>query len=376
MALNPNAHMRMRSSLIAVVLSLVFLTGLRCALGEEERIYTFDKKPKLRGNVRYWIDLMSSGKPELSDIAKVVVGRNIGKPAVLHLIKLISDKPNMEDDAIEVLANIGLDAKEAVPCLLKVLQRQASPVLAIRALAQVSPEPSPELLALLKQANLRKRTNAFLVLQQMGPRAKASIHLLTKMMKDPDECLRVSAARTLGCVGRDALPILRRFLNRESIHYVCDALARMGPQAVEATADLERLLVGASADDEVLIRHALAMTGSRFEEQFPFFVKLSKHPDMIVRLRCIASFRDYRNKASKVTPLIVKGCQDQESEVRLAAVHSLVYGRFAVRNPELKKIIEMHAANDPNKEVRKEAKDGLRWIASDEEMMKLGIDSP
>ena len=124
------------------------------------------------------------------------------------------------------LGNLGGDAKEAVPDLVRALAREETNAVVAGALARVGPaaaEAVPALVEALRSENADRRWRAARTLGRIGPPAAAAVPALTGALVDPQATVRQHAARALG---------------------------RLGPAALSAAADLQR----ATGDSDEQVR--------------------------------------------------------------------------------------------------------------------------
>ena len=92
------------------------------------------------------------------------------------------------------------------------------------------------------------RANAAIALRSMGPKAKAALSALTRLLNDKETRVRYRAAQAIGAIGpeaRKAVPILTKLLDDE--YWVVRteaalALGKIGPEAKTAAPKLAKLL--------------------------------------------------------------------------------------------------------------------------------------
>jgi len=106
------------------------------------------------------------------------------------------------------LGNLGAEAKEAVPDLVRALAREETNAVVAGALARVGPaaaEAVPALVEALRSENADRRWRAARTLGRIGPPAAAAVPTLTGALVDPQATVRQHAARALGRIGPAAL---------------------------------------------------------------------------------------------------------------------------------------------------------------------------
>lgn len=107
---------------------------------------------------------------------------------------------------------------------------------------------APILAEVLDSGSWQGRVAAAVGLEAIGPGAMVAEPVLRKMLTTPEEGENNLACGIIRGIGSDALPLLplvRPLLNAESFHtryWACRAIAAMGEEAGEATADLCQLL--------------------------------------------------------------------------------------------------------------------------------------
>lgn len=158
---------------------------------------------------------------------------SLGKPAALELGKML------EDDSLEYWAELGLaelgpEAKEAVPALVKELN----------------------------DAHPESRRESILALAAMGPNASEAVGALTKALDDP--MVRGAAAYALGRIGEAAKPAESKLqaLSAEDNPLLKTvtiwALARIHPEDQARKVEATKLLASALTNKEQRVRVAAA----------------------------------------------------------------------------------------------------------------------
>ncbi len=216
----------------------------------------------------------------------------IGEPAVAPLIELLQhENPRVQTAALETIAAIGPDAKDAVPELARLVggsdgylrtralaglaavgpeARPALPVIKqrldaglsqaeedalIRALVAVGPPAVPILAKALGHSDSRVRATAAKALAELGPASRQALQPLVQALRE-SHYVRVHAEVALARIGRPAVPSLLKLMKVEptsatglSDHALLDAvdaaeraLIEMGAEAQEAIPELLRML--------------------------------------------------------------------------------------------------------------------------------------
>jgi HEAT repeat protein len=135
-----------------------------------------------------------------------------GRPLREWVKDLADSNPLVREEAVEVLAEAGPAAKEAVPLLEKMLAAEPRTLRTRAAVAlwRIAGQTRPAALALAEMARVgatpTARTQALQVLQQMGAGAAPAVPALVALVDDPESEVRRQALATLGMVGQAAVP--------------------------------------------------------------------------------------------------------------------------------------------------------------------------
>ena len=171
------------------------------------------------------------------------------QPAAPALVALLTDKDsNVRRAAIKALVGIHLGQKELIPIMKQALEVSDTDhsivVPALNALAESGDAGMQVLIGELQ--NEKARYWACLALGEAGPKAKAAVPDLTKLLQHSEPEMRMRAALTLGDIGPDAksaAPVLIKALSDEqnSVRYAATfAIGRIG--AKEAVGQLTKNL--------------------------------------------------------------------------------------------------------------------------------------
>ena len=158
----------------------------------------------------------------------------IGAPAVAPLIHALEAKNWWtRDSAAEVLGDMGLDAQEAVPALMRAVRDESDAVRshaaeALGTTGQLSASAVPALITALQDAEESVRRNAVFALAQLGPHARDAVRALQNVLFDKNRYVRGDAAHALHRIGtKEASDVLLHYLTmfrwcplttRESTH--------------------------------------------------------------------------------------------------------------------------------------------------------------
>jgi len=179
--------------------------------------------------------------------------KHIGKPAVPALMNALDhDWISSRYLSVQALGEIGADAREAVPALVKALGDDDEGVRADAASAlrktKAGKEVIPALLNALRDDDERVRRYVTIALECIGPGEQEVITALIGALGDGAWPVRGVAAQQLGEIGpgaKRALPSLLRAL-RDGVERVrtlsAQALERIAPDGKEAVAALVKAL--------------------------------------------------------------------------------------------------------------------------------------
>jgi HEAT repeat protein len=178
--------------------------------------------------------------------------------AIPVLMALLGDEQSFPKVA-EALGSFGAAAKDAVPALLDVLDRDSPreenlahnrPIEVALALGRIGADARPAVSVLI--ALMKKHPHTCLAVtlalgQIGGPEARAAIPMLKKLLRSEDEPVRIRAAQTLWRIDRRAdqvLPVLVELLQPggENRALAAEALGEMGTVAAAAVPALRACL--------------------------------------------------------------------------------------------------------------------------------------
>lgn len=187
------------------------------------------------------------------------MGRD-AKGGVPALIVALKDKDEevrcVAADALGRMGDIALPAIDALAIALK--DREAGPHVAA-ALGRLGPVVAKAAIPALEAAlqNGELRSHAAQTLAQIG-----AVEQMTKALADKDEDVRVEVVLALRLLGKAGVAALRIALKDKAADVKANAanvLAKMGPDAAGASAELAALLK--DPNEEVRYQTALALTG-------------------------------------------------------------------------------------------------------------------
>lgn len=267
-------------------------------------------------------------------------------PAILPFLK--DSDPRVRWFAAEALANIGPDARAAVPSLIEALQSDV-----------VATGKDEENFNVLTKAPIR--LIAAYALGRIGPDARAAVPALTTALSGPDSRVRLAAARALGRMGeaaRPAVPNLVRLATRESNNQVAvqaaESLRELGPIARKG-------LIAAMHDADVEVRvNALGvLTEVRGATVVPV-AEIARYlddpePEVRVAAASALSLAAGRPEAVAVLPRLVATLGDRDSEVVTAAANAITCLLRPLMTP-------LPAIVSPAHPFRPAPEDGFEWV--------------
>jgi HEAT repeat protein len=261
---------------------------------------------------------------------------SFGPHIVPALIKALSDsEASRRETAANVLGRIGPPARAAVPALQAALKDKSSAValVAAQALAEIDPTRAAAAVPLL--ADALDVPGAALALANIGPDARAAVPALIAALKSPKggrdskestaELLRLHAQLALARIGAPAVPALIAALKdkREGVAPLAGtALGWILPPPKEAVPALRAALQDDRAHAPAYA-FALGQLGplarSAVPDLMPLLMDAANRPEVAVAL-----VRIDPQQAAKVVPLLVKDLQGEDEKQRQAAVLALV----------------------------------------------------
>lgn len=261
---------------------------------------------------------------------------SFGPRVVPNLMKALrDDEAARREAAAEVLGRIGPPAREAVPALLAALKDKNSAVAltAALALAEVDSTRAGPVMPLL--ADSLNAPGAAAALANIGPDARAAVPALIAALKPRKDAthadvLRAGARLALARIGTPAVPALIEALKdkREGVAPLAgEALGWILPPPKEAIPALRQAIANDRAQAGVYVR-ALGQLRSAARAAVPDLIALL--PDAASRSEAArALMRIDPDQAEKAVPLLVKDLQAPEEAQRQRAVVAL--GRLGPR---------------------------------------------
>ena len=240
-------------------------------------------------------------------------------------------------DAAYSLDRMGSAAKEALSALIRALDDSDKQVwsFSISAIANIGPDAKDAIPALIEGMGNRKsrgrdrerlqaRTRSAFALSRIGT---VAIPPLMDALKSDDNGLRAGAAKALAGMGGDASPAISALIanlnaDDEVRGETAEALGAIGEGAVKPLADA---LKSADARARAGAAMALALVGPAAKESAPAFPELLKtESDPAVRAALLSALPKIGLDPRAAVPLLIGGIKDDDERVRHAAINALV----------------------------------------------------
>jgi len=271
--------------------------------------------------------------------------------------------------AAQALEIIGPKARAARPALRNALW-DADLNLAMRAafaLASIGEEAVPDLVTALKAANAQRRAIAIHALGRVGTEAHQAAPVLIQLLEDDTPENADQAARSLGRIGRGAVPELVPVLGHPRFAVrirAVSAFAEMGPMAREALGPLiERLKNEKVEEVRGRIVEALGRIRPSSETVVLALGDALKDEDSGVRTKAAQALGHGLQSAEPAVPALIDALKDASTGVRVSAADTLgTIGVAAQRAiPELSAM-----ASHTNELIALRARKALRKIKPDD----------
>jgi len=290
------------------------------------------------------------------------------KVAVPVLVAFLQNKEKGDvKSALVALGCLGADALDAVPVILP-LMKGAFAEDAGRALARIGYCDFSGLIAQLKEADPKARTAALQILAQFGVRAKDAVPSVIAALKDTDRGVSFIAVGTLGAIGgesadaRNALIGLLKstdgYLQAQSAQALL-AMTYSGKPPVEAIPALVAALRSGNRDPTTNAANALGRMGP---DAVPALIAASKETNPELRKLAIFALGFSASKSNEALNAIMAAMKDPDPGMRSQAAYSIQTG-----NVRLKSVVAPLATlvADPDGDVRYGAVESLKRFGPD-----------
>jgi HEAT repeat protein len=253
--------------------------------------------------------------PQVRKVATFGLGTRRDPAALPSLIRVVrSDADSyVRSEAIRLLGDFGSTAESAVPALLEVVEKEATPPggladpylgkAAAEALFTIrGKEGIPPLLALAEDRKKHRdaRSLALWSLRQLASTTaldwKTRIPRVQKLLLERDAGLRRGAIELLGTVGRDA---------REALSALRPLLSLPDPR------------------DRIVVAEAIYSISGESTIIVPALANALQAKDWLARVEAAAALERIGSPAKAAIPALVRAAQDANPDVRFGAVTAL-----------------------------------------------------
>jgi HEAT repeat protein len=262
-------------------------------------------------------------------------------PAVRSLVAALSDQSMaVQLESLLALEHIGPAAREAVPGLVRVLEKNEKnneklyigAIAALGAIGRDSQEAAPALTRFLKGNDPVLSAAAGLALARILPEEseelKTAIPILVRSLKSPQLAVRHEAALALGNIGRPAVEPLVEVVKAESKDWetaslAASALEMMGPLAERAVPALTEAL--RSRHEKVILHaaDALAAIGPAARTALPALRKLLTGQQVALRLHAANAIGDIGQVDEEAVGDLTNALKDKDENVRRESAEAL-----------------------------------------------------
>jgi HEAT repeat protein len=246
------------------------------------------------------------------------------KEAVPELIKLL-EKDEFGSEITEALGRIGPDAKAAIPALVARIGKNGHRYDVVRALSQIGPDALPALRKALKDSDHSVREDVCHGLTLMGPKARPALPDVVELVYDPVQSVRKSALECLAAMGpaaKSALPALTEALNDRSYSIRCaavDAFAAIGPDP-DVIAILQMNLENAKSNVRDCVAEALGKMGKDANAAAAALVAACKDADPSVRHQALLALPRVVEDKETLLPILKAALRDENTRVNAAEI--------------------------------------------------------
>jgi HEAT repeat protein len=245
------------------------------------------------------------------------------KTTIPVLIELLKDPQEFTRiQAVDQLGRIGPDAKEAMPALIARLKEKGLVTNVPHALARMGSEALPALLETLNSDNAALRNSTVVALGTLGPAAQTAIPKLIELVTVAKGTQRSGVMTALERMGDVSLPFLIKALEKEEgRRAVIETLGRFGPRGKAAIPALVKLLQ--DPDPGVRALAALSLRPIRMDftspDLTPALLAGLKDPDPELRRRVVLVFSGNTPKSPEVINALRQAVKDTDDQVRIGA---------------------------------------------------------
>ncbi len=254
-----------------------------------------------------------------------------GRPLDAWVKDLADPNPLVREEALEVIARLGVQAKSAADAVRPLLKDPLATTRLRAALALWKIERKPEVvLPVLAEASRDdSRATRLLVLdvaQEIAPDAREIAPILVECLGETDQAIRSRALVALDRVGPAAVTALVAGLkhdNAEVVRQVLASLGRLGPRAAEAAPAVRERLKDKTPTVRIAAASTLWAIAKDSDSALPVLLELVKGNDAAVRMSAYQVLFLYQPMPKGAIPAIEAALEDRDPLTRVRAADAL-----------------------------------------------------
>jgi HEAT repeat protein len=241
--------------------------------------------------------------------------------------------PLVREEAVEVLAQLGAQAKETTPRLRKLLADPSRTLRARAALAlwRVAGEVKPAVAVLtesLREPSPVTRRDSLSALAQMGPEAASASGAIVELLDDRDLSVRIQAGTTLTRLGRAALPSLVKALASKEVRVRRTAMGQIVGFMLPAVGKEYLPTLSARLEDEdpqvrIDAARVLWWFGQADKPVIAALTEGVRSPDSTVRNNVLNALAGSSERPAALVPLLEVALKSTDQNNRLQAARIL-----------------------------------------------------
>lgn len=261
-------------------------------------------------------EIVANGTPALHHTTCFAVARfgARARVAVPALVQQLRD-PATQDNALRALPEIGSEAVEAVPALLRFLEESGpstwKPAVALQTLMKIGPPARPAL-PLLRAIESQKTGNlkmlAAIAISRIENQPEPAVKVLSEMLRQPGGSSERGPIRVRSL--RPAFPGFVAFGTREAAAWF---LGELGPDAKDAASLLAQMAKDGNARFQKLAARAMwRITGDEMPAVSILTQGISQNDEPMFHL-ALATFEEMGAKARGAGPSLVNFVEDKKN---------------------------------------------------------------
>ncbi|WP_372366674.1 HEAT repeat domain-containing protein [Candidatus Uabimicrobium sp. HlEnr_7] len=241
--------------------------------------------------------------------------------AIEHLIPLLKDKDiKVRCNTIHALGEIGENAHIAIEHFLPLLEGKYKG-LVTEALEKIGKKAVPYLISLLKEKDASIRVSAAKTLGEIGKEAHSAVKHLIPLLKDEDTMTSYWAAETLEEIGKEA-PLAVKYLipllkdeDPMARYYAVKILGKIGKKAMPS------LIILLKDKDTMTRYYAEEILGKIGERAVPSLILLLRDKD--IRESAIRALGEVGEKGYMAVEHLIPFLKDENETIRIFAIRAL-----------------------------------------------------